>query len=79
MIFAGYQVRAWSKRHQISGQFEQTCFDESMKHRFLREREALVLLLDSVNDQEIVEKVNSSLPTAKQYKSQIMHKLGGDF
>lgn len=50
-----------------------------MKHRFLREREALVLLLDSVNDQEIVEKVNSSLPTAKQYKSQIMHKLGGDF
>lgn len=63
-------------RYQMRLLIEQARFDESMKHLSPREREVLVLLLDGFNNQEIVDKLNISLPTAKQYKSQIMRKLG---
>ena len=41
-----------------------------------REREVHQLLLKGFNNAEIVEYLGVSLPTAKQYKSEVMRKLG---
>lgn len=49
---------------------------EAMRHLSPREREVHGLLLQGCKNAEIVEKMGISLPTAKQYKSEVMRKLG---
>ena len=41
-----------------------------------RESQVHDLLLKGFSNREIVEALNVSLPTAKQYKSEVMRKLG---
>ncbi len=48
---------------------------EALKVLSPRERETFSLLALGFNNQEIQEKLNISLPTAKQYKSEVMRKL----
>lgn len=43
-----------------------------------REREVFRLLARGMNNTQIVEALSVSLPTAKQYKSEVMRKLGFD-
>ena len=40
-----------------------------------REREVYKLLLKGLNNQELIDKLHLSLPTVKQYKSEVMRKL----
>ena len=51
-------------------------FDESLKSLSPRQREVHGLLLKGFNNEEIVEHLSVSLHTAKQYKSEVMRKLG---
>lgn len=41
-----------------------------------REKEVFNLLIQGLNNAELMEKINVSLPTVKQYKSEVMRKLG---
>lgn len=50
-------------------------FEEALTHLSPREREVMDLMVKGHNNAEIVEMLCISLPTAKQYKSQIMRKL----
>ena len=45
---------------------------ENLSHR---EREVYKLLLKGHNNQELIDKLHLSLPTVKQYKSEVMRKL----
>lgn len=63
-------------RLQMLHLIEQARFDQAMSQLAPREREVMELLLKGYANAEIVETLNISLPTAKQYKSQIMRKLG---
>jgi len=51
---------------------------EALKVLSPRERETFGLLALGFNNQEIQDKLNISLPTAKQYKSEVMRKLNFD-
>lgn len=63
-------------RKQMQQMIEQARFDQAMAHLSPREREVMELLLKGFSNAEIMDAMNISLPTAKQYKSQIMRKLG---
>ena len=63
-------------RNQMRQMIEQARFDESLKHLSRREREVFDLLLKGFSNAEIMAELNISLPTAKQYKSLVMRKLG---
>lgn len=63
-------------RHQMMRLIEQTRFEQALGRIAPREREVLTLLLKGYKNAEIVEAMNISLPTAKQYKMQLMRKLG---
>lgn len=63
-------------RNQMRQLIEQARFDESLVHLSRREREVFELLLKGFSNSEIMDKLNISLPTAKQYKSVVMRKLG---
>ncbi len=63
-------------RNQMRSMIERARFDESMSHLAPREREVMDLLVRGFVNAEIVDALNISLPTAKQYKSQLMRKLG---
>lgn len=52
-----------------------TTLDEGLKGLSPREREVFELLAIGFNNLQIQEKMNISLPTAKQYKSEVMRKL----
>jgi FixJ family two-component response regulator len=41
-----------------------------------REKQVFDLLIQGLNNNELMEKINISLPTVKQYKSEVMRKLG---
>ena len=41
-----------------------------------REKEVFHLLIQGLNNSELMKKINISLPTTKQYKSEVMRKLG---
>ena len=41
-----------------------------------REKEVFNLLIQGLNNSELMKKINISLPTTKQYKSEVMRKLG---
>jgi len=62
-------------RKQMQKMIEQARFDHALTHLSPREREVLKLLLKGFSNAEIVDALKISLPTAKQYKSQIMRKL----
>lgn len=53
----------------------QTTLAEGLKGLSPREREVFELLAIGLNNLQIQEKLNISLPTAKQYKSEVMRKL----
>lgn len=55
---------------------ERRRFEEQVRNLSPREREVLHLLLKGFSNPEIVTALNISLPTAKQYKTQIMAKTG---
>lgn len=63
-------------RNQMRTMIEQARFDESLQHLSRREREVFDLLLKGFSNNEIMSELNISLPTAKQYKSLVMRKLG---
>ena len=47
-----------------------------LKNLSPRENQVYELLLQGLNNSELMEKMNISLPTVKQYKSEVMRKLG---
>lgn len=51
-------------------------FEEALRQLSPREREVHGLLTKGFNNNEIVTTLDISLPTAKQYKSEVMRKLG---
>ncbi len=63
-------------RIQMMQMIEKTRFDEAVSHLSPREVEVMQLLLKGFSNAEIMEALKISLPTAKQYKSQLMRKLG---
>jgi two-component system response regulator FixJ len=63
-------------RSQMRQMIEQARFDEALTHLAPREREVLQLLIQGFNNAEIMDALNISLPTTKQYKSTVMRKLG---
>lgn len=63
-------------RVQMLQMIEQTRFDEAVRHLSPREAEVLQLMLKGYVNAEIMDELKISLPTAKQYKSQLMRKLG---
>jgi FixJ family two-component response regulator len=46
-----------------------------LKNLSPREREVFKLLVEGFNNQELLDKLHLSLPTVKQYKSEVMRKL----
>ena len=62
-------------RLQMRQMIEQARFEESLQHLAPREREVMDLLVKGYKNNEIVDALNISLPTAKQYKSTVMRKL----
>ena len=44
-----------------------------------REKEVFNLLIQGLNNAELMEKINISLPTVKQYKSEVMRKIAQNF
>jgi two-component system response regulator FixJ len=63
-------------RIQMQRLIDQARFDEALTHLAPRERQVLELLIKGYRNQEIMNELQISLPTAKQYKSQLMRKLG---
>jgi FixJ family two-component response regulator len=60
---------------QMHQYIEQKTLEESLKTLAPREREVFELLSLGLNNAEIQEKLQISLPTTKQYKSEVMRKL----
>jgi len=50
-------------------------FNEKLKMLSPRERQVFQLLSQGFSNKELMENLNISLPTAKQYKSEVMYKL----
>lgn len=63
-------------RRNMQDVIEQARFNEQMASLSPRERQVHGLLLQGFSNAEIVEAMNVALPTAKQYKSEVMRKLG---
>lgn len=55
---------------------EKARFDETLRQLSPRECQVHGLLLKGLNNAEIMAQLQISLPTAKQYKSEVMRKLG---
>lgn len=62
--------------HQKQTEIYQRSIDGRLKLLSPREREVFFLLLRGFNNQEIVASLAVSLPTAKQYKAEVMRKMG---
>lgn len=63
-------------RQNMQAVIDQARFNEQLASLSPREREVHGLLLQGFSNAEIVEAMNVALPTAKQYKSEVMRKLG---
>ena len=50
-------------------------FNEKLKKLSPRERQVFQLLSQGLSNKELMESLNISLPTVKQYKSEVMYKL----
>ena len=70
-VARGLHLDAQNMRTHI----ERVNLHESLKSLAPREREVFELLALGFNNAEIQEKLNITLPTAKQYKSEVMQKL----
>jgi len=55
---------------------EQSALEASLKKLSARQLETFELLSQGFNNAELMERLNVSLATAKQYKSEVMRKLG---
>jgi FixJ family two-component response regulator len=62
-------------RIQMQRLIDQARFDEARSHLAPLERQVLELLVKGYSNLEIMNELEISLPTAKQYKSQLMRKL----
>jgi two-component system, LuxR family, response regulator FixJ len=56
-------------------ELKETHLNLLLKNLSPREREVYKLLLEGFNNQELIDKLHLSLPTIKQYKSEVMRKL----
>ena len=63
-------------RIQMQRMIDLARLEESLAHLSRREREVFDLLRKGFSNAEIMDRLNISLPTAKQYKSMVMRKLG---
>lgn len=63
-------------RQQLLEIIRQSRFEEARSHLSPREAQVHDLLLKGFGNREIVDALGISLPTAKQYKSEVMRKLG---
>lgn len=63
-------------RRQMQAFIQAARFEEARSHLSPREMQVHDLLLNGYGNREIVEALGISLPTAKQYKSEVMRKLG---
>ncbi len=70
-------ISAAMERDRIGMQsvIEKARYEESLRQLSPREREVLGLLVKGYNNGEIMAALGISLPTAKQYKSEVMRKL----
>jgi two-component system, LuxR family, response regulator FixJ len=71
-IAKGLEKDRYLMRHTI----ERARITEALENLSPREREVHGLLLKGFSNAEIVDELGVSLPTAKQYKSEVMRKLG---
>lgn len=62
-------------RNQMQQMIQQARFEEALTRLSPRERQVMQLMISGFSNAEIMDALNISLPTAKQYKSQIMRKL----
>ncbi len=72
IVAAGIEKDRFQMRHII----EQARIEEAVKRLSPREKEVMMLLNKGFSNAEIMATLNISLPTAKQYKSALMRKLG---
>ena len=56
-------------------ELKETHLNLLLKNLSPREHEVYKLLLEGFNNQELIDKLHLSLPTIKQYKSEVMRKL----
>ena len=56
-------------------ELKETHLNLLLKNLSPREHEVYKLLLEGFNNQELIDKLHLSLPTVKQYKSEVMRKL----
>lgn len=63
-------------RRQMQELIQRARFAEARSHLSPRETQVHELLLKGFGNREIIEALHISLPTAKQYKSEVMRKLG---
>lgn len=63
-------------RHAMHAIIERARLQEAMVHLSPREREVRNLLMQGYSNAEIVQTLGISLETAKQYKSEVMRKMG---
>ena len=70
-------IAAAMERDRIGMQsvIEKARFEESLRQLAPREREVFGLLVKGYNNNEIMAAMGISLPTTKQYKSEVMRKL----
>jgi len=62
-------------RNQMQQMIQQARFEEALTRLSPRERQVMELMISGFSNAEIMDALNISLPTAKQYKSQITRKL----
>jgi len=63
-------------RRQMHQMIEQARFEQAMSELSPRERQVNKLMIRGFSNNEIMAELHISLATAKQYKSQVMRKLG---
>lgn len=63
-------------RQLMRNMIEKARLDEALRELSPREQQVHGLLLRGLNNAEIMAQLNISLPTVKQYKSEVMRKLG---
>ncbi len=75
-LFSAISAALERDRLAMQSVIEKARFEEALRHLSPREREVHGLLIKGFSNNEIVNALEISLPTAKQYKSEVMRKLG---
>ncbi len=63
-------------RYQMRHMLQRSRMEQAIQHLSPRERGVHQLMLKGYSNAEIMDQLGISLPTAKQYKSEVMRKLG---